>query len=142
MSRAVVEESEQNMTRSNHRIERVNELIKEVLSELVMTEVKDPRVGLVTIVGVRVTHDLSSAKVLFSVMGDEEQRAMTLKILKGAAGYMRSVLVRQLDVKVAPELRWIYDDSLDRSFRIEEMLRDTGTARDRTKDDETEENKE
>jgi ribosome-binding factor A len=127
------------MTRSNHRIERVNELIKEVLSELVMTEVKDPRVGLVTIVGVRVTHDLSSAKVLFSVMGDEEQRAMTLKILKGAAGYMRSVLVRQLDVKVAPELRWIYDDSLDRSFRIEEMLRDTGTARDRTKEDETEE---
>lgn len=129
------------MTRSNHRIERVNELIKEVLSELVMTEVKDPRVGLVTIVGVRVTHDLSSAKVLFSVMGDEEQRAMTLKILKGASGYMRRVLVRQLDVKVAPELRWVYDDSLDRSFRIEEMLRDTGTARDRTKDDEPEEKK-
>lgn len=130
------------MTRSNHRIERVNELIKEVLSELIMTEVKDPRVGLVTVVGVRVTHDLSSAKVLFSVMGDEAQRAATLKILKGASGYMRRTLVRQLDVKVAPELHWVYDDSLDRSFRIEEMLRDTSTARDRTKDDETDESKE
>lgn len=118
------------MTRSNFRIERVNELIKEVLSELVLTEIKDPRVGLVTIVGVRVTHDLSSAKVLFSVMGDEKQRADTLKCLKGATPFLRRVLVRHLDVKVSPELRWVYDDSLDRSFRIEQMLRDTGTVPD------------
>ena len=116
------------MTRSNFRIERVNEVIKEVLSELVMNEVKDPRVGLVTIVGVRVTNDLSSAKVLFSVMGDEAQRAITMKILKGASSFMRRVLVRQLDVKVAPELHWVYDDSLDRAFRIEQMLKDTGTT--------------
>jgi len=116
------------MTRSNYRIERVNEVIKEVLSELVMNEVKDPRVGLVTIVGVRVTNDLSSAKVLFSVMGDEAQRATTMKILKGASSYMRRVLVRQMDVKVAPELHWVYDDSLDRAFRIEQMLKDTGTT--------------
>ena len=116
------------MTRSNFRIERVNEVIKEVLSELVMNEVKDPRVGLVTIVGVRVTNDLSSAKVLFSVMGDEAQRATTMKILKGASRFMRRVLVRQLDVKVAPELHWVYDDSLDRAFRIEQMLKDAGTT--------------
>jgi ribosome-binding factor A len=116
------------VTRSNYRIERVNEVIKEVLSELVMNEVKDPRVGLVTIVGVRVTNDLSSAKVLFSVMGDEAQRATTMKILKGASSFMRRVLVRQLDVKVAPELHWVYDDSLDRAFRIEQMLKDTGTT--------------
>jgi ribosome-binding factor A len=129
------------MTRSNHRIERVNEVIKEVLSEIVMNEVKDPRVGLVTIVGVRVTHDLSSAKVLFSVMGDEEQRAATLKILKGASRFMRRVLVRQLDVKVAPELHWVYDDSLDRAFRIEQVLKETGAppkdvATDEPKDEE------
>lgn len=118
------------MTRSNYRIERVNEVIKEVLSELVLNEVKDPRVGLVTIVGVRVTNDLASAKVLFSVMGDEAQRAATLKILKGASNFMRRVLVRQLDVKVAPELRWVYDDSLDRAFRIEQMLKETGAPPD------------
>ncbi|HXV13522.1 MAG TPA: 30S ribosome-binding factor RbfA [Candidatus Krumholzibacteria bacterium] len=115
------------MTRPNYRIERVNELIKEVLSELVLTEIKDPRVGLITITGVRVTNDLSSAKVLFSVMGDEAQRAMTLKTLKAASGFLRRVLVRHMDVRVAPELRWVYDDSLDRAFRIEQALRETGT---------------
>ncbi len=115
------------MTRSNYRIERVNELMKEVLSELVLTEIKDPRVGLVTIVGVRVSNDLSSAKVLFSVMGDEVQRAETLKGLKAATPFMRRVLVRHMDVKVSPELRWVYDDSLDRSFRIEQVLRDNST---------------
>ena len=115
------------MTRSNFRIERVNEVIKEVLSELVLNEVKDPRLGLVTIVGVRVTNDLSSAKVMFSVMGDEAQRAASLKILKGASNFMRRVLVRQLDVKIAPELHWVYDDSLDRAFRIEQVLKETGT---------------
>jgi ribosome-binding factor A len=116
------------MTRSNHRVERVNELIKEVLSELVLTEIKDPRIGLVTIVGVRVTNDLSSAKVLFSVMGDEAQRVQTQKLLKAATPFLRRVLVRHMDVRIAPELRWFYDDSLDRSFRIEQMLRDSGTT--------------
>jgi ribosome-binding factor A len=77
----------------------------------------------VTIVGVRVTNDLSSAKVLFSVMGDEAVRAQTLKVLKAATPFLRRVLVRHMDVKVSPELRWIYDDSLDRAFRIEQMLR-------------------
>jgi ribosome-binding factor A len=116
------------MTRPNYRIERVNELIKEVLSELVLTELKDPRVGLVTITGVRVTNDLSSAKVLFSVMGDETQRAATLKALTAATNFLRRTLVRHMDVRVAPELRWVYDDSLDRAFRIEQALRETGTT--------------
>jgi ribosome-binding factor A len=122
------------MTRSNHRIERVNELIKEVLSELMLTEIKDPRVGLVTIVGVRVTNDLSSAKVLFSVMGDEAARVQTHKVLKAATPFLRRVLVRHMDVKVAPDLRWVYDDSLDRAFRIEQMLR--GEAAPRKKENE------
>ena len=117
------------MTRSNHRIERVNELIKEVLSELMLTEIKDPRVGLVTLVGVRVTNDLSSAKVLFSVMGDEAARTQTLKVLKAATPFLRRVLVRHMDVKVAPDLRWVYDDSLDRAFRIEQMLRNEAAPR-------------
>jgi ribosome-binding factor A len=99
-----------------------------VLSELVLTEIKDPRIGLVTIVGVRVTNDLSSAKVLFSVMGDEAQRVQTQKLLKAATPFLRRVLVRHMDVRIAPELRWFYDDSLDRSFRIEQMLRDSGTT--------------
>lgn len=110
------------MTRSNHRIERVNAIIKEILSEIVLNDVKDPRLGLVTVTGVTTAADLSAARVHFSVMGDEAQRQVTLKILRGASGYMRHTIARELDVKVAPELRWVYDDSLDRAFRIAEVL--------------------
>jgi ribosome-binding factor A len=113
------------MTRSHHRIERVNAVIKEILSEIVLNDVKDPRLGLVTITGVNTAADLSAARVFFSVMGDEAQRQLTLKILRGAGGYMRRTIARELDVKVAPELRWVYDDSLDRAFRIAEVLRES-----------------
>lgn len=110
------------MTRFSHRIERINAIVKEVLSELVLTEIKDPRAGLITIVSVRVAPDLSVAKVYFSVMGDEEQRALTTRILKGASGFMRHVIADEIGVRNAPELHWKYDDSLDRSFRIDELL--------------------
>ena len=126
------------MARSSHRLERINAIIKEVLSEIVLNEVKDPRVGLVTIVGVRVAPDLSSAKVFFSVMGDEAQRLLTAKVLRGASGYMRHVIADQIDVRTAPELHWQYDDSLDRAFRIAEILRETGTPPDVGADDDDE----
>lgn len=112
---------------SKFRIERINETIKEVLSEIVLNEVKDPRVGLVTIVSVKTARDLATAQIHFSVMGDEEQRAISMKILKGASGFMRHAIANAIDVQHAPELRWHYDDSLDRAFRIDEVLRQTGT---------------
>ncbi len=129
------------MARSSHRLERINAIIKEVLSEIVLKEVKDPRVGLVTIVGVRVAPDLSSAKVFFSVMGDEAQRQLTAKVLRGASGYMRHVIADEIDVRTAPELHWQYDDSLDRAFRIAEILKETGTTPDVVADDDEKEPK-
>jgi len=126
------------MARPSHRLERINAIIKEVLSEIVLNDVKDPRVGLVTIVGVRVAPDLSSAKVFFSVMGDEAQRALTTKVLRGASGYMRHVIADEIDVRTAPELHWKYDDSLDRAFRIAEILKETGTPPDAVDDDKKE----
>jgi ribosome-binding factor A len=112
---------------SKYRIERINETIKEVLSEIVLKDIKDPRLGLVTIVGVRVARDLATAKIHFSVLGDESQRETSLKILRGASGFMRHAIASAIDVQHAPELRWVYDDSLDRAFRISEVLRETGT---------------
>jgi ribosome-binding factor A len=112
---------------SKYRIERINETIKEVLSEIVLNDIKDPRLGLVTIVSVRVARDLATAKIHFSVMGDEAQRETSMKILRGASGFMRHAIATAIDVQHAPELRWIYDDSLDRAFRISEVLRQTGT---------------
>ena len=112
---------------SKFRIERINETIKEVLSEIVLNDIKDPRVGLVTIVSVRVARDLATARVHFSVLGDEAQRDMSLKILRGASGFMRHAIATAIDVQHAPDLRWVYDDSLDRAFRINQVLRETGT---------------
>ena len=112
---------------SKYRIERINETIKEVLSEIVLNDIKDPRLGLVTIVYVKTARDLATAQIHFSVLGDQEQRDMTLKILKGASGFMRHAIANAIDVQHAPELRWHYDDSLDRAFRIDEVLRQTGT---------------
>jgi ribosome-binding factor A len=112
---------------SKYRIERINETIKEVLSEIVLNDIKDPRLGLVTIVSVRVARDLATAKIHFSVLGNQEQRDMSMKILRGASGFMRHSIANAIDVQHAPDLRWVYDDSLDRAFRINEVLRQTGT---------------
>ena len=109
----------------SYRIERINETIKEVLSELLISQIKDPRVGMVTITTVRVSSDLSIAKVHFSVMGDEAQREETERGLASARNFMRNSIAKALKTRSAPELKFIYDDSLDKSFAIEEALRKT-----------------
>jgi len=111
------------MKKPSYRIERINETIKEVISELLLNAIKDPRVGLVTITAVRVSSDLSSAKVHYSVMGDEVERAETEKGLRSAKNFMRTAVSNELKLRIAPELRFVYDDSLDKSFAIEEALK-------------------
>lgn len=106
------------------RKERLNETIKEILSELLLDEIKDPRVGFVTITGVEVTADLDVAKVHYSVMGDEGARADSRKGLESAKSFLRRTIGRELKVRNAPELRFVYDDSLDRAINIEEKLRE------------------
>ena len=105
------------------RQERLNESIKELLSELLINEVKDPRIGLVTITSVNVAQDLTSAKVYFSVMGSDDARDDTRKGLESAQAYLRKKIGRELKLRSAPELRFVYDDSLDRSMAIEEALK-------------------
>ena len=111
----------------SYRKERINETIKEILSELLLNQIKDPRVGLVTITAVRVSADMSTAKVHYSVMGDEEARAETHKGLVSARYFMRKTIGVELKTRNTPELRFVYDDSLDRSMAIEEALREAKT---------------
>lgn len=113
------------MKKPSYRIERINETIKEVLSELLVGAIKDPRVGMVTITAVRVSSDLSTAKVHYSVMGDEAAKADTKCGLESAKKFMRKTVADALKLRVAPELRFVYDDSLDKAFAIEEALRKT-----------------
>lgn len=115
----------------SYRIERVNETVKELLSELVLNGIKDPRVGFVTITAVRVSADMATAKVHYSVMGDDETRRATREGLVSARNFLRTEIAKTLKVRTAPALRFVYDDSLDRSLRIEEKLRDAGLGEDK-----------
>ena len=104
------------------RKERLNERLKELLGELVLKQIKDPRDGLVTFTSTRVAPDLTVAKVYFTVMGDEATRAETKKGLESAKSFLRKSIGRELKLRQVPDLRFIYDDTLDRSLRIEDAL--------------------
>jgi len=108
----------------SYRKERMNETIKEALSELLFNHVKDPRVGFVTITAVEVSRDYESAKVYYTVMGDDEEKEESRQGLISAGSYLRKTIAGQLKLRNAPELRFVYDDTLDRSIRVEETIRD------------------
>ena len=104
------------------RTARLNEQLKRELSELIRTEVRDPRVGLVTITGVDTTRDLSVARVHVRSLGSEPERQSTLEGLSAAAPFLRTALGRMLRIRKVPELRFQEDRSLEHARRIEEVL--------------------
>ncbi len=105
-----------------YRTNKQNQAILEVLSQLIQSSVKDPRVGFVTLNQVKLNRDHSVAEVFFSVMGDEEERKTSFNGLKKAKGYMQSKLVRTLGMRAAPELRFVYDDSVAKAIDLGELL--------------------
>ncbi|MDQ0494318.1 MULTISPECIES: 30S ribosome-binding factor RbfA [Paenibacillus] len=106
------------------RTGRVGEQIKKELSLLIQTELKDPRIGFITVTGVDVTNDLSQAKVYLSVLGDEEQKTSSLKALDKANGYLRSELGKRIRLRHVPELIFKIDESIAYGSRIEKLLSD------------------
>ncbi|GIQ68598.1 30S ribosome-binding factor RbfA [Xylanibacillus composti] len=104
------------------RVGRVGEQIKKELSHIIQNELKDPRVGFITVTGVDVTNDLSQAKVYLSVMGSDEEKADTLKALEKAVGFIRSELGKRVRMRHTPELLFKFDSSIDYGSRIEELL--------------------
>src|SRR5439155_6655100 len=95
------------------RLERVNQLIKEEISILLQRELKDPRLGFVTVTELDVTPDRKQAKVYFSVLGSEEQWAKSFKALESARGFVWGWLRRNLDLRVTPELSFRPDRSME-----------------------------
>lgn len=114
----------------SHRPERIAEAIKKEVADLIRNEIKDPRVGFVTITGVEVTRDLSYGKIFVSVLGPEEQRKESLAALQKAAGYLRSEVGRRIKVRHAPELIFKLDTSLDHGTRIMELLHEVNSQED------------
>ncbi|MEJ2539361.1 MAG: 30S ribosome-binding factor RbfA [Gemmatimonadota bacterium] len=106
---------------SHRRIERLNEQLKRELSELIRTQVSDPRVGSVTVTNVRVTSDLSLARVFVRTLTEEEREA-SIEGLEAAAPYLRRMLGAQLTIRRVPELRFAFDETLDQALRIERLL--------------------
>ncbi|MFC5448385.1 30S ribosome-binding factor RbfA [Paenibacillus aestuarii] len=104
------------------RVGRVGEQIKKELSQIVQSELKDPRIGFLTVTGVDVTNDLSLARVYLSVMGTEEEKAATLKALSAGAGYIRSELGKRIRLRKIPELQFKFDASIDYGSRIDNLL--------------------
>lgn len=106
---------------SHRRIDRLNEQLKRELSALIRTRLRDPRVDGVTVTGVRVTSDLSLARVFVRTLGQDDREA-SLEGLAAAGPYLRRILGAELKVRRVPELRFTFDESLDQALRIEEIL--------------------
>jgi len=104
------------------RIARLNEQLKREISELIQRQVRDPRVGQVTITGVDVARDLGSAKVYIRSSGTTEERQSALEGLNAAAPFLRTALGRILHVRRVPELRFQPDRSYEHAQRIEQVL--------------------
>jgi ribosome-binding factor A len=112
------------------RIRRVDEAIRQVIGEVVAGELKDPRVGFVTVTDVRTSADLSHARVYVSVLGDESRREGTLAGLRSAHGYLQRRVASELRLKRTPTLDFLYDDTTDRAMRLEELLEESETGAD------------
>jgi len=105
----------------SRRLRRVNEAIREVVSQAVETEVRDPRLGFVTVTGVETAPDLRSAKVFVSVLGDETHRSESLVALRASHGVLQSAVASRLRMKRTPRLEFVYDETPDRALHIHEL---------------------
>lgn len=106
------------------RMERINDLLKEEIALLLQREIKDPRIGFVSVTRVRTTKDLKNAKVYISVYGDEEAQSQAIQGLDSAAGYIRSLLFKSLSLKTVPKLTFVLDESIAYGARISSLLRE------------------
>lgn len=126
------------MAKEFSRTRRVGEQIQRELAELIQREVKDPRVGLVTVSGVEVSRDFEHAKVFVSRLGGEEDMGEALRALARASGFLRRELGRRMKLRTVPELRFIHDRSLAEGSRLASLI-DEAVRQDRERSDNDEE---
>jgi ribosome-binding factor A len=106
------------------RLDRVNQLIKEEISMLLQRELKDPRLGFVTVTEVDTSKDLRQAKIFVSVLGGDEQWKASMTALTSARGFIRNWLRQHLDLRVTPELAFHADRSMEHAARIQALLKE------------------
>jgi len=104
------------------RMRRVDEALRAVIGSAIASELQDPRIGFVTVTSVETSPDLRHARLWVTVLGDEDERNETLKGLDAAHGRLQQMISRELRLKHTPELKVLYDDSVDRGMRVGELL--------------------
>lgn len=103
------------------KIERLNDQFQKEISLILQTEIKDSDIHFVTITGCEITNDLSFCKVYFTVL-DNSKKDSTLSALKGASSFIRGELSKRIEVRHTPELRFIYDESIEYGNKIEKII--------------------
>ena len=104
------------------RMRRVDEAVREVLSDAITKQLKDPRVGFVTVTAVETAPDLRRARVFVSVLGDKKVRKRSMQGLQSAHGVLQRAVAAELRLKHTPTLEFVYDDTSERGFRIAELI--------------------
>jgi ribosome-binding factor A len=107
---------------TSDRMRRVNEAMREVLSAAITTELKDPRVGFVTVTAVETSPDLRHARVFVSVLGNPGERRRSLKAMDSARGFLQRRVGGELRMKHTPQIQFVYDETPERGMRINELL--------------------
>lgn len=112
------------MQRQYKRTDRISDMLQREIAQMIQREVKDPRLGkLITVSGVEISRDLSYAKIYITQMDTEKKSVQdTLKILNHAAGYLRSQLGQRIKLRVTPQLKFIYDESISRGAHLSHLI--------------------
>jgi ribosome-binding factor A len=111
---------------SGERMRRVDEAVRQVVGDAIASDLKDPRVGFVTVTDVKTSPDLRHARVFVSVLGDRRRREGSLAGLRSAHGYLQARVASELELKHTPGLEFDLDDTVRRAQRIERLLREHG----------------
>ncbi|MFZ3131130.1 MAG: 30S ribosome-binding factor RbfA [Desulfosporosinus sp.] len=120
---------------SKHRPNRLAETLKEEISQLIRVELKDPRLGFVTLTDVEVAGDLAHAKVYVSVLGTEDEVKTSLDVLNRATGFVRCEIGKRIRLRHVPTIVFVYDPSIEHGAHIAKLLRDVGVIDDKGKDE-------
>ena len=110
------------MAKEFSRTRRVGEQMQRELSELIQRELKDPRVGMITVTGVEVSRDMSHAKVFVTVLGGQQSVEQSLAALGHAAGFLRHELGQRMKLRIIPELHFFYDASVERGAHLSALI--------------------
>ncbi|NLU05341.1 MAG: 30S ribosome-binding factor RbfA [Firmicutes bacterium] len=106
----------------SQRAEKIAASIREIVSELLLRRLKDPRIGFASVVNVEVNRDLSIAKIYVSVLGSEEEKARTMEGLKSAQGLVRTEVSKALGIRQAPEIQFVLDKGIEHSLRVSQII--------------------